>query len=557
MMEVKPIVKSAFPERGDWKNTYPKNDIFKVLLIGSNKEHSTSMAKWLAGNEDKVRGIYKSHHKGKTTAFYYTWPRDEEDLHQNTIGIDALCGVVENDKDWEDIKSEINQFSGLSVRLLISNSENGKEFAKQVDAQFMLKKENNATDIVEKLDAMDISEFERLLTMFNKYDENQGGSISIKEMPNIANDLGIDQSTQTFKESILALDTNHDEELDLEEFLQWYKVGRTFALEISKIYQLKSKVDENIAKFLDYKKLLKDMDNPDNLLVKKSTNTIKILLDSEKLSELVTRLHLKFTLGGQKRLDAAKNFLSKFTSEHSYTDDAWVNIAVFTKSLTMQGKELLVHMEKFRGNLVNFAEKNGIEGLSGFLNKFIEFRSFSNDSAANIYMKIKLDIESLMRSALEPLIIIRKWLTDDKNSFDFSMRVFSSECLGELIKNKKTVADLLNKGEVEIEANLLKTRLRTLLSNLNPEWASILGLFQLFFMSSNLNLKFKGPFNEFSNEGSFKFFNNSLEFCEPLIKFIKSNFDPEVLKCFSRMEFTFNLFHMFANIQVYSDTIWN
>jgi len=421
----------------------------------------------------------------------------------------------------------------------------------------MLKKENNATDIVEKLDAMDISEFERLLTMFNKYDENQGGSISIKEMPNIANDLGIDQSTQTFKESILALDTNHDEELDLEEFLQWYKVGRTFALEISKIYQLKSKVDENIAKFLDYKKLLKDMDNPDNLLVKKSTNTIKILLDSEKLSELVTRLHLKFTLGGQKRLDAAKNFLSKFTSEHSYTDDAWVNIAVFTKSLTMQGKELLVHMEKFRGNLVNFAEKNGIEGLSGFLNKFIEFRSFSNDSAANIYMKIKLDIESLMRSALEPLIIIRKWLTDDKNSFDFSMRVFSSECLGELIKNKKTVADLLNKGEVEIEANLLKTRLRTLLSNLNPEWASILGLFQLFFMSSNLNLKFKGPFNEFSNEGSFKFFNNSLEFCEPLIKFIKSNFDPEVLKCFSRMEFTFNLFHMFANIQVYSDTIWN
>ncbi len=547
---------SAFPKRGSWKNTYPSNDIFKVLIIGSSQDYAISTAKWLAGNENQWRGVYKGSYLEKAIAFYFTWPNDVEDLHQNTIGIDILVLACENDNLFTDLKTEVANFSGVSVRILISDSKSGSSQAKQLDAEFLKRTDNNNEEIVAKIDAMDIKEYERLNTMFKSYDDNDSGTISIKEMPNIAKDLGIDQTTKTFKQSVLALDTNHDEELDLEEFLQWYKIGRTHSLAISKIYELNANIKKIVNSYLDFDALLKDMNN-EAIANKLNTNNIKIFLESEKLQELVTRIHLKLTLGGPKRLEAAKNFLSKFTSIHSYTESSWINIAVFTKSLSITGQDLLEHMKRFQGKLLEWAEKNRLEGLPTFVNKFIEFRSYANETAANIYMKLKLDIEILMKSALEQILIIRDWLSDNKFSFDANMRIYSSACLGDLIKNKKTIADFLNEGEVEINGTLLKSRLRSLLSNLKPEYVSILGLFQLFFMSSNLNLKFKGPFDEFANEGSFKFFNHPLDFIEPFVEFIKSNFDPDVLKCFSRMEFTFNIFEMFTNLQVFSETLWS
>ena len=539
----------------EWKNTYQEQDFFKVLVIGSNKEHALATSQWLAGLNTTYRGVYRTEHKAKKIVFYFTWPRDEEDHHQNTIGIDAICAASDSDNDFNDIKNELVNFPGISVRLLISKSTNGSSEAQQINGEFLLRTDINSKEVIEKLDQMDMNEYVRLTNLFNKYDENKSGAINIKEISNIAKDSGIDLNSKTFQDSVLALDTNHDQQINLNEFLQWYKIGRTHVLPISKIYQLHQYVQSLIEKMIDFKAFKSDLTNQ-GIANKRNTNSIKILLESERLEELVTRLHLNLTLGGPKRLDVAKNFLSKFTSTHSYTDSSWINIAVFTKSLTISGTQLLVHMQKFQTKLIEWAEKSGIEGLSGFIGKFIEFRSYSNESAANIYMKLKLDIEGLMKSALEEVLLIRDWLSDEKNSFDFNLRVYSSACLGELVKDNKSIADFLNVGELELDAHLLKTRLRTLLANLKPEYSSILGLFQLFFMSTNLNLKFKGPFNEFSNEGSFSFFNKGLSFMEPIINFVKSNFDSEVLKCFSRMEFTFNLFEMFANLQIFSDSIW-
>jgi len=548
--------RSAFQARNTWKNTYPENDFLKILVIGSNKDFAISTTKWLAGNDIDWRGIFKTEHRGKRAAVYFTWPRDLEDLHQNTIGIDVVCAALETDSEWNDLKSEINNFSGVSVRLLLSASSNAKSFANQVNGEFLQRTDNNAKEVLECLDSLDIAQFELLRKMFNKYDNNNSGTIEVKEVSNIAKDLNIDQSNKSFKESILALDTNHDNQLDIEEFLQWYKIGRTHSLSISKIYGLKKYVKNLVSNYLNYDSLLSDRENLD-ILSKKNLNSVKVLLESDRLGDLVTRLHLKLTIGGPKRGEAAKNFLSKFTSTHSYVGDSWVNFAVFSKSLSIKSERLLTHVKKFQSNLVAWAEKNHLEGLSGFINKFIEFRSFSNESAANVYMKIKLDIESLMKSALEQLLVIRDWLSDENSSFDVNMRIYSSACLGDLINSNKTVADFLNEGEVEITASLLKARLRSLLSNLKQEYSSILGIFQLFFMSSNLNLKFKGPFNEFANEGSFKFFNNSLNFLDPLLKFIKSNFDEDALKCFSRAELTFNLFEVFGNVQLFSETLWS
>lgn len=550
--------RQKFEARGtDWKNTYQKGDYFKVLVIGSSKEHAESTAKFLAGNDTVRRGVFRKSLGDKMVVFYFTWPNDEEDLCQNTIGMDCLCAALEDDSKWRELKVECGNFSAIPVRLLISASaEKGKKQAKEIDAEFMERTNNNADEIVARLDAMDVKQFTVLEKMFNSYDTDGSGSISTSEMTNIAKGLKIDISSNSFKESLLALDTDHDENINIEEFLQWYKIGKTYPLEIGKIYQLNSKVKSLISSSIDFDNLLKVIENKD-ISGNSTVSTLKVLLESDKMPEITTRLQMRVVLGGPKRVEASKNFLSKFTANHSYTEDSWINIATFTKSLSMTGQELSKHMESFRSKVVEYAEKNGVSGLSGFINKFVEFRTFSNDTAANIYLKLKLDIESLMKSALSQFLIIRDWLSNDKTSFDVSLRVFSSACLGEMIKNNKTVADFLNQGEVEVNGSLLKARLRSLLSNLKPEYSAILGIFQFFFMSTNLNLKFKGPFDEFAKEGSFKFFNNNLNFLDGLVKFIKASFSEEVLKCFSRMEVTFNLFEMFANIQIFSDTIWN
>lgn len=545
---------SAFPERGDWKHTFHRGDVFKILVIGSNEEYAKSTTKWLSGTEVEFRGVYWTQYDNVKVALYYTWPNDELDLHQNTIGIDAVCVALENESQWDDLKKEVFNFPAVTVRLLISESENGKNQAKQIKGEFLQRTDNNAIDIIGQLSSMDISEFERLYGLFNKYDFDQSGTVDIKEMKSMASELNIEQN-KAFEDSIKALDVNHDEQLNIEEFLHWYKIGRVHSLPISKIYELQSYVNSLVSNTINFNEFAKDVVN-EELASKKNLNSIKIFLDSDKLEDIVTRIQGRICLGGPTRLDAAKNFLSKYTSVHTYSESSWLNIAVFTKPLSISGQELLSHMNDFRERIINWADSQHISGLSQFISQFVEYRSYANDSAANIYLKLKLDIESLMISALEQILIIRDWLSDEKNSFDASFRMYSSACLGQLIKEGKSVADILNEGELEINATMLKNRMRSLLSNLKPEFSAILGMFQFFFMSSNLDLKFKGPFDQFSKNGSFKFFNKPLDFFVPFLNFIRENFKQEIIETFSRMEITFNLFEMFGNFQVFSDTLW-
>lgn len=541
-----------------WRHTFPRDHFFKVIIIAPNQEEAVKVSKQLSGSETDWRGVYRGTYENINFVYYYTWPNDQEDLHQHTIGIDACVLVSTTKDDLNALEEEFKKFPSVNNCVVAAPDSSGEALARKLNGLFALRV-NDPTETIKsvasKLLELDENDYNRLREKFDTADKDKSGFMETNEVEALAKQLGVNTSEKEVQQSLMAMNNNLDKVISFQEFVDWWKVGRVFSVAISRIYELGQKTRSIVGTFLDFDAFKKETTNP-VAIENKHINDIYVSLDSGKLEDLTTRVQGRVTIGGPKRLDAAKNFLSKFTEIHSYTETTWVNFAVFTKSLTISGPEFLEHLKNFQNSLIEWAEKEHLAGLSTFIRQFVEFRYFTHANSANAYMRVKLDIETILKTALDHLMTMRDWLSDQATSFDFTFKIFSSACLGEMIKNNNTVADFLNRGEVELKGNLLKNRLRVLMGFLRPQFQEILGVFQFFFMSKNFDLRFKGPFDEFINDGSFRFFNESLRPLESFFNFIKGRFNPDVLKSFSRIEITVNLFEIFANLQIFSETLW-
>ena len=536
------------------KNTFKDSEFFKVVVFSATKENSLRQGSWLTNSNNLWRGFYTCPFLNTKLIVSLNWLGSDITSIDSTISSEAILIFLENSEEWEKIRPEVLKlYSIIPTKVIVYNHEDAKKFAMEIKG--VAYQNNNAEELKKILNHSDTNEYEKLATYFKKFDADKSGFIDLAELPSLAKALDEDPKSEKFKNSMLVFDVNKDNKISLEEFIVFWKIGRQNTATLAKIYTFELAIEEFAYKFLNYENFLKEI----KVLQTKNdlkTNKININIKTKDQVKIRSRIECRLTIGGPTKEEAVKSFISKFTDNLDPVQENWVNLSVFLKSETIDSKTAKTYLEEFRTNLINFAEKNLISGLSGFMNNFINFKSYNRECSTTVLFRLKFDIESLMKDACKAIVKVVEALSDKEKSFDLNLKLFSEDCLKDLFKNKESLKGLLKNSEITIDSTCIKSRLKAFMLNTNKSYQSLLGLFQILFAPNDLKMDFNGPITELIDETSNNILNTSLAPFETLISFIKSNLNPILLKSMKRLEIGFNLFGIFFNVQIFSDTLW-
>lgn len=538
-------------------NTYKPEDFFKIVILSPNEKTSEDKALWLSNTDAKKispTGTYKTIFNKTNIVFYSRWPGSNREIVQATVSVDAILIFVDNEDEWNVVLKEVEKkYKFLSVVLIVTDSDRVRKFERDLNFASSISKNSSSQQIFDKLDDLDREEYKKIQSIIEKFDTDKSGFLEIKETPNLVKSLGDDPNSKEIKEALLALDINHDNILQIDEFIQWWKIGRQNHLALSKIYELNqkcSRVINNLVNFNNFQRISEKQ-------TKDIKNELNVNVNTKNFDEYLTRLYFRFTTGGEKRKEATKNFLSKFTNVLENHDDNWIYISIFVQSLTFKGNEIKGWLEKFRENLIKYAEQNLIPGLSNFIKDFVNFHFYPQDYSATITFEFKSDVYSLLKDALCDFMFIKNFLTNNgKEFFDFDLRIHSGANLGDIISNSQTLGDFLEKSEISIESSAIKDRIRTLLTNLNDQYKPYMNLLQFLFACNKMKLNYTGPINEFLDSQSDGIKNIQLGFLNPILQFIRENINKELLNCMTRLDIGMNLHDVFMNVQIFSENLW-
>jgi hypothetical protein len=543
-------------------NTY--EDYFRVCLISNDQEWSENRAKWLTDNEDQPNSpfsTYKSKFKGNANIVVYARSHKKNDYNYATVGLDALAIMIENEVEWNAIKKLVTEdYKNVPVKVIVSDNRDAVNWQREIDAQEVLPGTVNPQKLKNKMDAWDTAEYYKIKDAFDKYDIDKSGFLEKREFKKIAEDLG--ETKENMKKAVASLDANKDNKMELNEFINWWKVGRFNVDALVKIFEFGTYSNNFVNKFIDRQKFHEDASYKSftqNSLPDEQPNNINFKMTTEPMEEILTRIQMKIALGADKAKDeAVKNFLSKFSNVHDSKEENWLDICVFVKSLTMNGKELKDYLENFRSKLIDYAEKNMVAGLSTFLRDFVIFKFTPHDNSASIVFKMKDDVYSILKTSLHEFLDLKDYLTNNgKSHLLLSTKILSAHCLGDLVKENGKINNFLEKSEVNIEGSLLKTRVKSFLMNLHPQYKKYLNLLQFLFAPSGLKFNFKGPISDLLLNDSLKnLLQHDVEFLKPFVEFLKANFERELLDNMSRFEVGFNLYDIFFNLQIFSHCLW-
>lgn len=546
-------------------NTYRNDDFFKTVILARNKSTAEEKSKWLTNTpilKTDETGTYKCPFKQTFFVAYANWPGSDTWQRQATVGIDALLIFLDSETDLEEIKEEIEtRYKFVNVRLLVSNETNESKVSSWTN---VLKAElfkaetaaNEGEQILRALDLLDQKEYQKIVEVIKRFDTDNSGVLEIREMPLLVKELGGNPDSEDLKQATLALDVNHDNILETDEFIQWWKIGRQNSKALSKIYELNMKTQNVLNQLFHINSLKKHIDCVQQ--EKTSQNNVNITIEAEEIEDYLTRICFKLATGGEKRKEATRNFLSRYTNIHDVTEDNWINIAFFVQSLTYEGYNIKEYLENFRENLINYAEKTYLPGLSNFIRDFVIFKFYPQDNSANVIFQFKSDVYSLIKDALSEVLCIRDFLTDNhKGSFVLDLKVHSCDCIGDYITQGKTLEEFLDKCEIYINSSCIKSRLRTIVMHLSDSYKPWLQLLQYLFAGNNVKMTYKGEVSHFlQDEETEDIFKINLKQLSPFIEFLNSNVHKELLKCLSRVEVGVNLYDFFLNLQIFSQTLW-
>lgn len=68
---------------------------------------------------------------------------------------------------------------------------------------------------------------QELRIAFETFDEDKSGMLEVDEVIELALSLNAQTTREEFTEMFSGLDTNQDGKISFEEFVSWYRVGRT------------------------------------------------------------------------------------------------------------------------------------------------------------------------------------------------------------------------------------------------------------------------------------------------------------------------------------------
>lgn len=540
----------------DRKNTYSNSEYFKVVVLTKNEETSIEQSRWLTNNYKKLHrtDVIRCEYK-KTSLVCYPRYKDQS-LEYQVLAIEGLFIYVEDEESWNSIKEIYEStYKGVFSKALVSSHDKAEEWARSIGAQRIAFP--NRMAVIETLDHLDMDEYELIFNKFSEFDEDRSGSISTSEMTKIAKFLGEDPEGENLKAAMLAFDTNQDGKINFAEFLSWWKIGRKDLITFTKFYALHQYVITKLDEIFDKTKLEEVLKNE---RLKDSSKSLKsdVNIDTKNIEEYITRIYLRAAIGESARKEACKNYLSRYNDKMEFNSDYFIDIAVFTKSCTIDGQSSVDYIKHFQKEIIEKIDSTIIPGFKQFMDKFLIIRVYPSDFSVNLRFEFKYDVQELLKTALNGYTTITDWLTNlGKNPFDFDFKYHSGKCFGDILEDGAQLCEVVESCELKLKFSAVKDKIKALISSLLPEYQESTKYLKPFYIPSSLKIKYEGRLDQMLDSKSKELLNKDLLFLNKVVDFLKENIPEDLRKSMSRLEAGINIVDSFYSVQVFSEHLWH
>lgn len=535
-------------------NTYLRKEYFKVICLAKSKEQTHEFAKFLSGSNNNKKGVYNSAFN-KTQIVVFPRYVSKLDHQATTVSVEALVVYLENKNEMEDIKSILNRYHHVPIRVVVSNFDATDE-AKSIDAKWKQMPEDGH-ELRVYLDDLDKEEFITIKKKFDHYDEDQGGYIDNDEMKKIATEMGFDPNDENFNKSIYALDLNQDGNISLNEFVTWWKIGRQNTYALPLIYDLYQNSQDFTAKFFNYENFMNDI-NIINEEQKVNQSFQKLKFRSPGAYKLKTIFEFSAAIGAQKRLEMANEFISKFTSNVGNAGKAnFLSILIplnsKQKKLNIEKGKILV--DEFKDNCMKWLEEKVGKNIAAFFQNLIVFETNSNETSLILAMRLKIDIEELVKTSLQQLISIFANLQFENNSTWINVKAHSNLDIYDVLNREVSIKEFFEVSEFYLEGSTYKDQVQALFNSLTKEYKGKLDLLQFFYRPDSVDLELEGKLEDLLNDSSS--LNGNINYLAGLLDFLKSNLSKELLSAANNLEIALNFCDIFARIKFFSQSTFN
>ena len=201
--------------------------------------------------------------------------------------------------------------------------------------------------------------------------------------------------------------------------------------------------------------------------------------------------------------------------------------------------------------LIRFIDQNYVKGFENLFSLFFYCELIEYDHSVNLMIRLKNDMNPLLKSCLNKIIFLSNWISKEESSqngssshrrkqtgVDFDLTLTSDKNILDLILNNKKIEDLLESTDLDLSGYYDKNKLQIIIQNLVHEYKTLFSYPQLkqellkdYLMKQNLNVLL--PFSEFIN----------------VLKNDKAT--STLLDSLSRIEFTINLFSFNFHSELY------
>ena len=538
------------------KNTYLPTELLKIVLFSKSKERSDEESMWLTNTKESNRGVFRCSYSAKKTSII-VFPRWVScgDKETSTVAVEALLVFAADQEEFNTFLSDLNVFSSIPIKIIVTENEDKGMAELAARHKFLIfKKDKNKPDTLRDfINSKDEEEYNKIKSAFMKFDSDNSGLIEQEEMADIARFLGENPDTEDFKEAMLALDKNNDGEISITEFVSYWKIGRQNTKALPKIYHLKNYISSNLMQVIDFPHFVTDVAKiklENNLT--KSTQTVGFI--GAGAFKWRSYFDMNVCIGGVDRVKRAETFLSKYSKNP--TSGAKFNwISVLFNNIDERicnSTQTMEVLNGFKDNIVKWCDDNKYESFSAFVKNLLIFESIQVEKSAVIAIRIKVDVEELVRLAIEDLLFIISSLAPENQSHEFVLSFKSNMDFHIDGLEGKTVGQFLEICDLTIKNIGFRDRVKNLVSNLNKSQIEGLVTFiQFLFVPYNFNIKYSGNINEFIDESTVKFLNLPMTKVGNTLDFFVKNLSKNLLKSTNDISIAINAFDIYASLKFY------
>lgn len=536
-------------------NTYTNKEYFKVIVLAHTKEKTFSFSKSISNDNQPQRGVFYSPYK-KTQ--FIVFPRFVSKLdHQaTTVAVESLIVYLEDKSEFKDIKEILPRYSQVPIRVIVSSFD-ASDLAEEINGHWFATPED-PLELKDFINSLDMEEYKKIKAAFEKYDQDNGGTIDSKEMAFIAQEMGIDPDSEEFKKGIYALDLNQDGYISFKEFIMWWKIGRQNTHALPKIYDL----------YFGCQDLIKDNFNLNNYTeeitrIKEehimNLSSQRLLFRSPGTYKIKSKIEFSMALGAQKRQEMAVEFLSQFTKNTGSAKANWLSILIPLNSKTkkldpLKGKLLL---DEFKEHCLNWGQEKMGDAFNDFFRNLLVFETNANENSVILAVRLKLDIEELVKSALENILTILHNLQPEKNSMWMKFKAHSNLDLLDTLDTEKnyTIGDFLEVSEFLVESCTFKDQMKAFFQSLKSEIQEKFPFLQFFFQPKQVDVEVECKLNDFvstDEKEDFNWLKYPLSKVGTFLEFLKTGLTKELLSAADNIEICLNAYDLFARMKIFT-----